>query len=73
MVPSVDYSGHGTAVMGIAAGNGRQGGASFRGVAYESELIVVKLGNPDASGFPRTTELMQGINYILEELSLIHI
>ncbi len=67
LVPSVDYSGHGTAVMGIAAGNGRQGGVSFRGVAYESELIVVKLGNPEASGFPRTTELMQGINYILEE------
>lgn len=67
LVPSVDYSGHGTAVMGIAAGNGRQGGAAFRGVAYESDMIVVKLGNPDADGFPRTTELMQGINYIIEE------
>lgn len=67
IVPSVDYSGHGTAVMGIAAGNGRQGGLSYRGIAYESDLIVVKLGNPDENGFPRTTELMQGINYILEE------
>lgn len=67
IVPSVDYSGHGTAVMGIAAGNGRQGGQSYRGIAYESDLIVVKLGNPDENGFPRTTELMQGINYILEE------
>ena len=66
-VPSVDYSGHGTAVMGIAAGNGRQGGQSYKGVAYDSEMIVVKLGNPDAQGFPRTTELMEGINYILEE------
>ena len=61
-----DASGHGTAVMGIAAGNGRQGGAGYRGVAYESEMIAVKLGNPDADGFPRTTELMQGINYITE-------
>ena len=67
LAPGMDYSGHGTAVMGIAAGNGRQGGRVFRGVAYDSEVIVVKLGNPDAEGFPRTTELMEGINYILEE------
>lgn len=67
LTPGLDYSGHGTAVMGIAAGNGRQGGLSFRGVAWESEMIVVKLGNPDDDGFPRTTELMEGINYIIEE------
>ncbi len=67
IVPSVDYSGHGTSVMGIAAGNGRQGGLAYRGVAYESDLLVVKLGNPDSESFPRTTELMQAINFVLEE------
>ena len=67
IVPSVDYSGHGTSVMGIAAGNGRQGGLAYRGVAFESDLLVVKLGNPDSESFPRTTELMQAINFVLEE------
>lgn len=66
-VPSMDYSGHGTSVMGIAAGNGRQGGSAYRGVAYESDLLVVKLGNPGAESFPRTTELMQAVNFAVEE------
>lgn len=60
IVPSQDISGHGTAVAGVAAGNSDD----YRGVAYESELIVVKLGIPKLDGFPRTTELMQGIDYV---------
>lgn len=63
IVPSTDYSGHGTAVAGIAAGNGRESGGLYRGVAYESSLLVVKLGTPAREGFPRTTELMRAINY----------
>ena len=36
-----------------------------RGVAYESEiLIVVKMGNTGTNSFPRTTELMEGIDYL---------
>lgn len=66
MIPSTDSSGHGTAVAGIAAGNGRGSeGAGFRGAAPEAELIVVKMGVPRAGGFPRTTELMQGVDYII--------
>lgn len=65
VVPSRDLSGHGTGVMGIAAGNGRASNGVYRGVAPKSELIVVKLGNPRAEGFPRTTELMQGIDYCI--------
>lgn len=60
--PSFDTSGHGTAVAGIAAGNGRASGGLYRGAAYESELIVVRLGIPDPAGFPRTTELMSGMD-----------
>ena len=37
------------------------------GVAMQSELIVVKLGNPIQEGFPRTTELMMGIDYIIRK------
>lgn len=67
IVPSVDISGHGTAVAGIAAGNGRESDGQYRGIAYESELIVVKLGVPDPQGFPRTTELMKAVNYVVEQ------
>ena len=56
---TVDTSGHGTAVAAIAAGNS--------GVAYDSELIVVRLGQPRAESFPRTTELMQAVNYVIEK------
>lgn len=63
LVPSQDVSGHGTAVAGVAAGNGN----GYRGVAYESDLIVVKLGLPRLNGFPRTTELMQAIDYVVRK------
>ncbi len=62
-VPSEDGSGHGTAVAGIAAGNGRESGGRYRGIAYESELLVVKLGTADPLGFPRTTQLMRGLDF----------
>lgn len=63
--PSRDLSGHGTHVAGIAAGNGRASGGRYRGVAFESELIVVKLGVPQENGFPRTTELMQAVDFCI--------
>ncbi|MBQ6887937.1 MAG: S8 family serine peptidase [Lachnospiraceae bacterium] len=67
LVPSVDISGHGTAVAGIAAGNGNGSDGRFSGVAPESELIVVKLGQPREGGFPRTTELMRAITYVIRK------
>lgn len=67
VVPSRDLSGHGTGVMGIAAGNGRASEGQYRGVAPKSSLFVVKLGNPREGGFPRTTELMQGIDYCIRQ------
>lgn len=69
-----DTSGHGTAVAGIAAGNGRgsltvntSGYGQYAGAAPESELIVVKLGSPLSGGFPRTTELMTGLDYVIRK------
>lgn len=67
LLPSQDISGHGTAVAGIAVGNGRNSGGVYVGVAPQSELIVVKLGTPMQEGFPRTTELMQGIDYVIRK------
>lgn len=68
MVKTSDVSGHGTAVAGIAAGNGRGSeGRRFRGAAPEAELIIVKTGAPREGGFPRTTELMRGVDYIVRK------
>ena len=52
-----DNSGHGTAVASVAAGNS--------GVAYQSELVVVKLGNPARDNYFRTSQLMQAINFCI--------
>ena len=55
-IPTIDVSGHGTAVAGIVAD-----------IAYDSELLIVKMGVPREEGFPRTTELMQGIDYVVRK------
>lgn len=67
IVPSRDLSGHGTHVAGIAAGNGRAGNGRYAGCAPECELLIVKLGNPRASSFPRTSELMQAVDYVIRK------
>lgn len=67
LVPSTDASGHGTRVLGIAAGNGRAGGIRYRGVAPRSSILAVKLGVPRTDSFPRTTELMQALDYCIRK------
>ncbi len=64
IVPSVDTSGHGTAVAGIAAGSSVS--PLYQGVAPQSELIIVKLRGrtQDAS---LTTDLMRGIAYVVRK------
>lgn len=73
LVPSIDTSGHGTAVAGIAAGNGGESGLAYAGVARESDLIIVRLGSPKTDSFPRTTQLMRALTYVVrkaEELAM---
>jgi len=65
IVPSVDLSGHGTHVAGIAAGNGRASSGRYRGVAFESRLLIVKLaevrsGRATVSG---TARLMEAVDF----------
>lgn len=78
LVPSRDVSGHGSAVAGIAAasrvnvtggnlpGTGGMAGV-YQGIAPESELLVVKLGNPQEGGFPKTTEIMRAVTYAVKK------
>lgn len=56
IVPSIDQSGHGTAVAGIASE-----------VAPGSELLIVKLGKPQENSFPQTTELMRALTFVTRE------
>lgn len=67
IVPSIDTTGHGTAVAGIAAGGGGTGGTAYAGVARESDLLIVRLGTPRAESFPRTTELMRALTYTVNK------
>lgn len=68
-LPATDNSGHGTAVAGIAAGSANyavgdlQNLRRARGVAPESNIVVVKMGVPRPDSFPRTTELMLAVDY----------
>ena len=63
LLPTVDTSGHGTAVAGIAAGSSDV----YQGVAPRADLLIVKLGLPDAFSFPRTTEIMRGLTYAVNK------
>lgn len=65
--PSRDVSGHGTHVTGIAAGNGRASLGRNRGIAYEADLLIVKLGTPGINSFPSTALLMLGIDFCVRE------
>lgn len=79
IVPSRDVSGHGTAVAGIASGSrvvltggvnvgGTQMvGGIYRGIAPESDLLIVKLGDASESGFPKTTEIMRAVTYAVKK------
>lgn len=63
LLPTVDTSGHGTAVAGIAAGSS----SGYIGVAPEAELLIVKLGLPEAGSFPRTTEIMRAVTWAVRK------
>lgn len=66
LVNSVDYSGHGTHVAGIAAGNFAENKNDNLGIATKSSLIIVKLALAGERSFPRTTQLMEAVDYMIK-------
>ncbi len=72
VVPSRDTSGHGTAVAGIAAGNGRESNGENAGVASDADLIVVKVGTRGFESFARTTELMRAVKYVIQKARMLN-
>lgn len=56
---AADTIGHGTSVARIACGN--------NGIASSADIIIVKMGFSRSSSFPRTTQLMQAIDYCIRK------
>lgn len=67
LIPTIDVSGHGTAVAGILAAGGTADEPFRKGVAPESSLLIVKLGAQRENAFPKTTEIMRGVTYALRK------
>lgn len=67
LVPSADTVGHGTAVAGIAAGNGASSNGAEVGVAPGAGLIIVKLGHAGNELFTRNTEIMRAVKYLSDK------
>ncbi|MDD3412963.1 MAG: S8 family serine peptidase [Lachnospiraceae bacterium] len=58
-IPGRDFVGHGTDVSIIACGGS--------GVASQSDIIVVKMGLAQKDSFPRTTQLMEAVDYVVRK------
>ena len=78
--PGYDNSGHGTAVAGILAAseltkemtgffgqNEAKTGDFYIGMAPESDFLIVKLGISGENDFPRTTEIMKSVTYVINK------
>lgn len=66
IVNSRDVSGHGTHVAGIAAGNYAENRNNNQGIATKSKLIIVKMAEPLKNSFPKTTQLMEAVDFIVK-------
>ncbi|HWT27231.1 MAG TPA: S8 family serine peptidase, partial [Mobilitalea sp.] len=71
IVQTTDLSGHGTHVTGIATGNGRASNGQYRGVASQCDLLIVKMGTSIHESFPSTTQLMEGLDFMIRRATAL--
>ena len=67
IVNSRDISGHGTHVAGILAGNFALDKNDNLGIATKSKMIIVKMATAAENSFPRTTQLMEAVDFMIKE------
>lgn len=61
---SYDDNGHGTHVAGIACGNGFMSNGLYKGIAYESNIVSIKV--LDKNGKGDTAQVVSGIQWIID-------
>ncbi|MBD3233112.1 MAG: S8 family serine peptidase, partial [candidate division Zixibacteria bacterium] len=70
----LDFDGHGTAVAGIACGNGKKTknavlSGTFKGVAPEASIIIFDFVNEQ---YMSTGKILDGIGYIMQKSTLLN-
>lgn len=81
IVPTIDDTGHGTAVAGIIAGNLNMN-ENFSGVVPDAELIIVKLKQakkiskemfciPEDSVCYQETDMLFALNYVIKQANIL--
>ena len=74
LIPSRDELGHGTAIAGIAGGNGRASvGRRNKGMAPQCEFIIVKVKKANKELAPTSLEIMQGVHFALIQAKKLQI
>ncbi len=66
-----DLSWHGQMTSVIAAGDGALSGGRYRGVASNSQLVLVKVSSP--RGQVKERDILRGLNWVLEARRRFHI
>ncbi len=66
IVPVQDLSGHGTHVAGIACAGGKIDFNNY-GVAYKSDIIMVKITREGSLNRALSTQLMRGLRFLVEK------
>jgi serine protease AprX len=62
--PASDQSWHGLMTSVIAAGDGRTSGGRYRGIAWASPIVLVKVSNP--RGQVKESDILRGLKWLVE-------
>lgn len=66
IIDQVDRVGHGTFVAGVSGGGGKVE-SKFRGIAYNSDMIIVKGNKNDNKPYLADNDVIAGCDYLMQE------